>query len=125
MEDIEILPLSIALSIDNADVRLDKGDETTARAIVTRNGSPQDGVVVTFTTADADLASVAPTTVQTGNDGKADAQVRGETSWWMTTTQVTATADGKSDTKPVKVPVLPAWAIAFLIALTAWFIVRR
>ena len=119
-------PLKVKLAIDNPGVRLRNGDVTTARATVTRAGSPQSGVSVTFTTADPNLATILlPRTVPTNGQGVAEAQVRGETSGLPKTTQVKATANGDSATKPVKVPNLPIWAIAFLSALFIMVLARR
>lgn len=117
--------LKVTLALDNPEVRLRNGDVTTARATVTRAGLSESGVMVTFTTADPGLATVSPSTVPTNGQGVAEAQVRGETGGLWKTTQVKATANGDSDTKPVKVPDLPIWVIAFLSALFIMVLAQR
>jgi hypothetical protein len=116
--------LSVSLEIMNPDTRLGNGDRTTARATVTRNGTAESGMTVNFA-VDSDLATVVPTTAPTDAQGVAQVQVQGATSWRSTTVTVSATANGASDAKPVKVPDLPVWAIVLVVAVFAFVELHR
>jgi hypothetical protein len=115
--------LSISLLLD-PDVELGEGDTTTARATVTRNGSPESGKTVTFSTADPSLATVFPTSAVTDANGEATTTVSGESSSQATTT-VTAQVNGLSASVPVRVPDLSLIGIVILAGFIVLFGVFR
>jgi serine protease len=94
-------PLAMALSLDRND--LGANDSTIARATVTQGGAPVAGKTVAFASANPGVASVAPAIAVTDGNGQAVSVVKGESQGQTT---VSATANGATDTKPVKVPDL-------------------
>jgi hypothetical protein len=111
--------LNISVGLD-PDVRLGPGDTTTVRATVNRNGTPESGKTVTFSTADPSLATVSPTSAVTDASGQATSTVRGETSSQATTT-VTAEVNGVSASAPVRVPDLSLIGVLILLVAIVLF----
>jgi serine protease len=104
-------PVSVALTLDNP--ALETGDSTWARARVTRNGVPVSGHSVGFSSANPGVASVSPASAATDGNGQAVSIVKGESKG---DTTVRASANGASDSKPVRVPDLSLIGIAILLA---------
>jgi serine protease len=102
--------LAVTLTIDQADLRA--GDSTSARARVTQNGAPASGKTVTFAAGDSKVAIVSPTASVTDGSGQAMATVKAES---RGETTVSATANGTTDTKPVRVPDLSFIGVAILL----------
>jgi serine protease len=104
-------PVRITVVLD-PDRTLATGETTTARATVTRGGTPQAGMTVSFSTDDPTLATVAPSSVVTNSSGIATATVtavaRGETT-------VFASVNGITASTPVRVPTLSAVMLALLV----------
>lgn len=110
-------PISITVILD-PDRTLDVGETTTARATVTRAGTPQAGLTVNFSTDDPTRAAIAPSSVVTDASGVATATVtavaRGETT-------VFASVNGTTAATPVRVPSLSAvtfFGAALVVVLT-------
>lgn len=112
-------PLAVALRLDNS--ALETGESTWARARVTRDGAPVAGQSVRFSSDNAAVASLSPSSAVTDAAGEAASVLRGES---RGETTVRAAADGASDAKPVKVPdlsLLGALALAAgMAAVSAW-----
>ncbi len=116
--------LNISVVLD-PDVQLGSGDTTTVRATVTRNGTPEQGKTVTFSTVDPSLATVSPTSAVTDANGQATSTVRGETSSQATTT-VRAQVNGVSALTPVRVPdVSLIGVLILLIAIVLFGALRK
>jgi serine protease len=113
------LSLAVSLGIDNPDLR--DGETTLARARVTQNGNPVAGKTVSFASGDSGIASVSPASVVTDGSGQAQATVKAES---RGETTVSATANGATDAKPVRVPDLSILGVAVLL-LGALVISRR
>lgn len=113
----------LAVILALADDRIGNGETTTATATVTLGGTPQASHPVTFGTADAGVASIdPPASTNTDAAGVATATVRGE---GRGTTDVTATADGQTDSAAIRVPSLTTVAIVLLIlAMSAVMFLR-
>jgi serine protease len=105
-------PVAVALTLDNP--ALETGESTWARARVTRNGVPVAGHAVGFSSANPGVASVSPASAATDGNGQAVSIVKGESKG---DTTVRASANGASDSKPVKVPDLSLIGIAILLAV--------
>jgi hypothetical protein len=106
------------LTLDQAD--LQTGDSTSARARVTQNGAPAAGKTVMFAAGDARVASVSPTTAVTDGSGQAIATVKAES---RGETTVSVSANGATDSKPVRVPDLSL--IGVVMILLAAIIITR
>lgn len=121
-------PTVVALTIVQPNSRLAKGSLKAATAKVTSGGSPVAGATVAFASSNTAWASVTPASAITDGAGNAQAQIRGETGS-KHTAEITATANGVTDTKPVKVPALPLWTVAFagllLLGAHAWRRLRQ
>jgi hypothetical protein len=105
--------LKVTVELD-PDLRLGRGETTTARATVREAGFPHAGKTVNFRTGDTSLASVVPPgTDTTDENGQAEATIRGET-WQRTTTTVTAEVNGTSGSATVRVPDLSVLGLFFL-----------
>ncbi len=114
--------LIVSLVLD-PDTTLDSGETTTARATVTKGGTPQPGKTVMFSTGDPSVASVSPTSAVTDANGQAQATVRGES---QGNTTVTAVVDGTSASAPVQVapaqvPDLSLIGVIFLVVCMVFF----
>lgn len=105
--------LKVAVVLD-PDKRLKKGRQTTARATVTLNGTPQNGKDVTFATADAGLATVSPSPVQTNAAGVAESTVESQTNS-RNTTLVIAEVNGARHETVVRVPSLSIVGLLLLL----------
>jgi uncharacterized protein YjdB len=105
----------VSLVLD-PDETLGPGETTTARATVTLGGAPQAGKTVTFSTADASVAIVSPTSAVTNANGQAEATVTAVSNG---NTSVSATANGASDSDTVRVPDL---SLIGLILLALCFV---
>ncbi len=86
------------------------------RARATRGGTPQPGLTVTFMSADASVATVAPASAVTGSDGAATSTVTGVSRGQTT---VIASVDGVTASTPVRVPALSLIAALVLGLLLA------
>ncbi len=114
--------LAVALRLD-PDRRLRNGETTTAIATVTLGGVPQQNVSVTFASSNNGVATVAPATVPTDASGEARSTVTGVSRGDAT---ITATANGASDSTPVRVPDLSLIGLAILmLALLSAGLLRR
>jgi serine protease len=113
-------PLAVALSLDSND--LGKNDSTIARARVTQGGAPASGKTVAFSSADPSVASVSPATAVTDGNGQAVSVVKGES---QGNTNISATANGATDTKPVRVPDLSLPGAALIVLLAAVIRLKR
>jgi serine protease len=113
-------PVSVSLSIDNS--ALETGESTWARARVTRNGAPVFGHPVGFVSSKPGVASVSPASVTTDGNGQALSVVRGESKG---DAEIRASADGATDSRPVRVPDLSLIGAAVLMAALALIVVRR
>lgn len=105
--------LRIDLVLD-PDIRLEDGQDTTARATITSAGVPQVGKTVNFSIADPSLASLSSNTAVTNANGIAEIRVRGESQTQNSTT-LKAMANGQSATVTVRVPDLSLAAVFLLI----------
>ena len=110
-------PALVSLTVPQG--RIGRGQQKGASAKVTVNNAPAAGVTVTFASADTQLATVAPMTALTNSAGVAQMSVRGEQGWRAETVNITASASGATDSKPVKVPAWPLWALFAAGALAA------
>ncbi len=95
---------------------LHDGDTLTVRATVTSNGIPLANEPVSFTSSDANQASVQGSAT-TESNGEATATVTGHTNWKPHTVMITAEAQGSTDDAPVKVPDLSL--VGFLVLMAA------
>jgi serine protease len=111
--------LAVSLDLDNPDLR--GGETTLARARVTQNGASVAGKAVTFASGNAGIAAVSPASAVTDGSGQAQATVKAES---RGETTVSATANGTTATKPVRVPDMSSIGIAVLL-LGALVISRR
>ncbi len=102
--------IAVALTLDQAD--LQTGDITLARARVTQNGSPVAGKTVTFAAGDSRVVSVSPSTNVTDGNGQALATVKAESKGETT---VSATANGATASRPVRVPDLSLIAVVIMV----------
>jgi serine protease len=112
--------LSVSLRLDNND--LQTGESTIARAIVTQNGAPVAGKPVAFSTANANVASVAPAAAVTDANGQAQTNVKGESKG---DTTLNATANGATANAPVRVPDLSFTAVAVAVILALVIVIKR
>jgi len=113
-------PMALTLSLDSND--LGKSDSTFARARVTQGGSPVAGKTVAFASTNPSVASVSPATSVTDGSGQAVSIVKGES---QGETTVRATANGSTDTQPVKVPDLSLLGVVSIIVAAVIIGVRR
>jgi serine protease len=113
-------PLAVSLRLDSND--LQTGESTTARATVTQNGAPVAGKSVTFNTANATVARVAPATAVSDTNGQAQSAVKGESKGETT---VSATANGATASAPVRVPDLSLPAVILIAALAGIIVMNR
>jgi serine protease len=113
-------PLAVSLRLDSND--LQTGESTTARATVTQNGAPVAGKSVTFNTANANVARVAPATAVSDTNGQAQSAVKGESKGETT---VSATANGATASAPVRVPDLSLPAVILIAALAGIIVMNR
>jgi serine protease len=113
-------PLAVSLRLDSND--LQTGESTTARATVTQNGAPVAGKSVTFNTANANVARVAPATAVSDTNGQAQSAVKGESKGETT---VSATANGATASAPVRVPDLSLPAVILIAALAGIVVMNR
>jgi serine protease len=100
---------------------LDVGETAAVTARVSMVNQPQPGRTVTFSTADAGIATVSPTTATTNAQGEATTTL---TAVARGTTDVTASSGGAAGSTPVRVPaltVLAAMLVALAMALFVWF----
>jgi serine protease len=112
--------VAITLSLDSND--LGKNDSTFARARVTQGGVPAAGKTVAFASGNPSVASVSPVTSVTDGNGQAVSVVKGES---QGETTVRATANGSTDTKPVKVPDLSLLGVVLIAVLAVIINVKR
>jgi len=120
---IDGVTLTVDLVLD-PDIKLDKGQTTTARATVKSVGVPQAGKTVNFSIADTNLASVAPAAVVTNTAGVAEVTVRGESQTRNTTT-LEAAANGGRETVTVRVPDLSMAGVFLLMACLLLVLILR
>jgi serine protease len=113
-------PVAVTLSLDSND--LGNNDTTFARARVTQGGLPAAGKTVAFASANPSVASVSPATALTDGNGQAVSVVKGESQGQTT---VNATANGATDTKPVKVPDLSLLGVVLIAMLAVIITVKR
>jgi hypothetical protein len=106
----------LTLELD-PDVKLSVGETTTARATLTRDGSPLEGETVLFTAGDTDIASVSSPSASTNASGVAEVTVTGEGRG-----RTTITASGGGDLKMVTVRV-PSLSLVLLLAVTVVIVV--
>jgi len=92
------------------------------RAIVTQNGAPVAGKPVAFSTANANVASVAPAAAVTDANGQAQTNVKGESKG---DTTLNATANGATANAPVRVPDLSFTAVAVAVILALVIVIKR
>jgi serine protease len=111
----------VSLILD-PDKRLRVGGSTKARATVTKSGIPQATTTVSFSTDDPAVASVSPGSAVTNASGEAEVKVRGEA---RGQTNVNATANGASDSKPVKVPDLSLYGMVLLVVAVVIVVIMR
>jgi cobalamin biosynthesis Mg chelatase CobN len=83
---------------------------------------PQGGTIVSFGTDDPTVASVSPGSAVTNASGEAEVKVRGEA---RGQTSVNATANGASDSKPVKVPDLSLYGMVLLVVAVVIVVIMR
>jgi uncharacterized protein YjdB len=93
------------LSLAPATLSLSTGASGTVVATVTQNGAPVAGTVVAFVSDNAAIATVSPSSAQTGASGTAQADVTGVAAG---TTTVRASAAGATDTSAVQITAAPA-----------------
>lgn len=115
--------LMVSVRLD-PDKKLKNGETTTAVATVTLDGVPQADKTVTFSSANARVATVSPTSVVTDAAGVATSTVTGVS---RGNTTITATVDGVSGSTPVRVPELSVIGLLVLalLVLTAGLLRRR
>ncbi|UCF21576.1 MAG: Ig-like domain-containing protein [Gemmatimonadota bacterium] len=106
------------------DDELSNGQTTSATATVRRDGAPEQGITVNFSSSNTGVAAVAPASVQTDASGQAVATVTGVRRGDAT---ITATADGVSASAPVDVPDLSliGMLLLVLILVSAGILRRR
>ncbi|MGH7699279.1 MAG: S8 family serine peptidase [Gemmatimonadales bacterium] len=104
--------MTVTLALD-PDKRYRRGETATVTATVTEGGTPRAGVGVAFRTDDPSVAAVAPSAASTDASGRAGATL---TAGERGTTNLTATADGATATKVVRVPSLGVIALMLLVA---------
>jgi serine protease len=117
--------LTVSLVLD-PNVRLGRGETTTAIATVRMDGVLQANKAVKFSTGNTSSARVVlPDTDVTDANGEARATVRGERRWPATTT-VAAEVEGVRATVPVRVPDLSLIGLVFLVVCVVLFgLLRR
>ena len=121
---LSALPLGPAPSVtlSPASVSLRRGRTAGVVATVTSGGAPMPGATVDFSSQDAGVASVTPTTATTNASGQATATVRGER---RGNTTVEAEALGAMDDSPVRVPSASTVGLALLALLALVWLARR
>jgi serine protease len=113
----------VASLVLDPDKELNDGETTTARTTVTAGGSPLAGKAVLFSSANPSVASVSPSSAVTDASGRAQATVRGES---RGDTTLTASANGASASRPVRVPDLSLVGILLLVGGAVWLdLVRK
>ncbi len=108
-------PLELTLENLDPDNRLKNGETLKVKATVKRNGVVVSGETVTFSSANTSLASVSTASGTTNTNGEIEITVRGEASWTMNTTTISATAGNVTKSVPVKVPDLSVLGFLLLI----------
>jgi hypothetical protein len=117
------VPATLDLVLD-PDVKLSVGQTTTARATLTRNGSPVAGETILFTVGDAGIASVSSGSVATNPSGIAEVTVSGV---GRGSTTITASGGGDLDMVTVRVPTLSTVAfvaLAVVLGIVAFIRLR-
>jgi serine protease len=112
--------VAVSLSLDASE--LGNNDSTFARAKVTQGGAPAAGKTVAFASGNPAVASVSPATAVTDGNGQAVSVVKGESQGQTT---VSATANGSTDTQPVRVPDLSLLGVVLITVLAVIISVKR
>jgi ABC-type phosphate/phosphonate transport system substrate-binding protein len=110
----------VSLRLDQSD--LQTGESTTARATVTQSGAPVAGKSVTFSSANSNIASIAPATAVTDANGQAQSNVKGQSKG---ETAVSATANGATATAPVRVPEVSLMIVILIIAAAVLLVMKQ
>jgi serine protease len=113
-------PVAVSLKLDHND--LQNGESTTARATVTQSGAPVAGKSVTFSSANSNIASIAPATAVTDANGQAQSNVKGQSKG---ETAVSATANGATATAPVRVPEVSLMIVILTIAAAVLLVIKQ
>jgi serine protease len=113
-------PIAVSLRLDQSD--LQTGESTTARATVTQSGAPVAGKSVTFSSANSNIASIAPATAVTDANGQAQSNVKGQSKG---ETAVSATANGATATAPVRVPEVSLMIVILIIAAAVLLVMKQ
>ena len=112
----------VASLVLDPDKELNDGETTTARTTVTAGGSPLAGKAVLFSSANPSVASVSPSSAVTDASGRAQSTVRGES---RGDTTLTASANGASASRPVRVSDLSLVGILLLVGGAVWLDLMR
>ena len=107
--------------VDTSPRTLKQGETTQVVATVTQGGATLPGVAVSFSSADVNLATVAPATAIRDATGRATATVTGQTNS-SSSVVITAAAGGGSGQVTVQVPDLSA--VGFGLLLLALLLLR-
>jgi serine protease len=110
----EQLSVTLALNPDKTSYAI--GETAAARATVQKNGAPEPGKTVTFSSSNASVASVSPGSAVSDQAGQASATVMIAGPGQAT---VTASADGATASKTVSSPMVPDLSPAGLLMLLA------